>query len=398
MRSHSRILALPALALLLPALVLADAPDPLADARQQVQKLRVNDPQHYARLRHNLAVFLNLPPARQEALRKLDRDLHDETPPQRQRLERVMDRYADWLERLPEAERKSVLSAADRAGRVQRIRTIREQQWTKRLPKAKAEQLAKMPEAERAELVKKWRSEESEERLDWLAAQRHWEGLARTPASLPTRLEQLDEATREAVEKTLRPLLGRDEEKLLKEAEGKWPRFPRVLIELSDRHPSSLQGPIGPTSVKDLALSPFAQGLLDKDKNFRASRERLKEAEGKWPDYGVTVKELHRMPAGRKIFPPLSAQVTPSRPNNFPAGVQQFLEKRLLPALDDDETARLKKAEGRWPDYPQAILELAHKHNLPIPSPPRLESLERYRTRYLTNAAPRRGEPFWLVP
>src|SRR5262245_20688764 len=196
MRSLPRILALPALALLLPVLALADAPaDPLAEARQQVQKLRVNDPQHYARLRHNLAVFVNLPPARQEALRKLDRDLHDEAPPQRQRLERVMDRYADWLEHLPEPERKSVLSAPDRASRVQRIRAIREQQWTKRLPKARTEQLAKMPEAERADHIKRWRSEEIEERLDWLAAQRNWETLARNPGSLPARLDQLDEGT-----------------------------------------------------------------------------------------------------------------------------------------------------------------------------------------------------------
>jgi hypothetical protein len=400
MRSLSRILVLPALASL-PLLALADAPDPVADARQQVQKLRVIDPQHYARLRHNLAVFIALPPTRQEALRKLDRDLQEEPPPQRARLERVMDRYADWLERLPEAERKNVLAAPDRASRVQRIRAIREQQWVKRLPKAKADKLAKLPEAQRAETIKKWRHEEIEERLDWLAAQRHWDGLARN-TQLPNRPEQLDDASREALEKTLRPLLNPEELKQLKEAEGKWPRYPRVLIDLADNHPLSVQGPIGPTSFKELTgLNPLAVTILENDKKYKATRERLKESEGKWPEYGAALKELSRLQLSKK-GPLLPPHLTPAHSDAFPALVQQFLEKRLVPALDEEESARLKKAQGRWPDYPQTILELSHKHNLPIPAGKvRFETLERYRWRYLTNPAAgpgRRSEPFWVIP
>jgi hypothetical protein len=398
MRSLSRILVLPALALL-PLLALADSPDPLADARQHVQKLRATDPQHFARLRHNLAVFRSLPPARQEALRKLERDLQEETPPHRARLERVMDRYADWLERLPPVERQSVLAAPDRASRVQRIRALREQQWVKRLPKAKADILAKAPESQRAELIKKWRHEEIEDRLDWLAAQKHWEGLARN-TSLPTRPEQLDDASREALEKTLRPLLSRDEEKVLKDAEGKWPRYPRLLMELSDNHPLPVQGPIGPLWLKDL---PAMKGLVPTllEKNYKSVHDRLKESEGKWPEFGAAVKELSRLPLMKKT-PLLSLKVMPAQPDDFLPIVQQFLEKRLVPSLDEEESARLKKAQGRWPDYPQAILELAHKHNLSVPTGQvRFEGLERYRWRYLTNPAAgagRRGEPFWVVP
>ena len=54
------------------------------------------------------------------------------------------------------------------------------------------------------------------------------------------------------VEKNLRPLLSKEEEKLLLDAEGKWPRFPRILVELADNHPLSVVGPVGWTHIVDL--------------------------------------------------------------------------------------------------------------------------------------------------
>jgi hypothetical protein len=396
-------LVLAALGLLLPALAWADAPaEAAADPQQQLLKLKITDPQHYARLRHNLAVFLGLSPERQEAVRKLQRDLQDETTAHRQRLERVMDRYADWIERLPEADRQSVLSAPDRKSRLARIHEIRDQQWLKRLPKAQADKIAKAKEAERPELIKKMRQEELADRLDWLAVQRFWDLFVRNPAALPIRIEALSDEARETFEKTLRPLLSKEEEKLLKDAEGKWPRFPRTLADLAEQHPVSVQGPIGPTSVKEWKLLPPAEGMLQNDKKFEPLRNRLKDAEGKWPDFGLVLKDVGKGPVGKKMFPPLQAKYMPASVPTFPAVVQQFIEKKLLPALEEDEAQLLKKAEGHWPNYPNTVLDLSRKHNLAVPlGAGRLDGIERYRWRALTNPPPgagRRGEMFGFGP
>jgi hypothetical protein len=403
MRTLQRIVMLAALAVMDPALALADVPHAPTDGhvteRQLVDKYRATDPAHYARLRHNLAVFRALPPERQEAIRKLDRDLQDEPLGRRQRLDRVLDRYADWLDRLSEADRQSVLAATDRKTRLERIRAVREQQWLKRLTKAQSDKIAKLDKGERSELIKKMRQEELDDRLDWLAAQRHWEMLVRTPALLPTRADMLGDDAREMVEKSLRPLLSKEEEKQLKDAEGKWPRYPRVLAELIESHPLSVQGPIGPTTIKDLQLKPLSLVVLQNEKKLEPVYNRLKNAEGKWPAFGVAVKDLMRTGFGKQHVAPLPEATTPAHLQAFPPNVQQVVEKRLMPALDGDELGRLNKAEGHWPDYPNALLELAKKHNVPLPSLPRIEAVDRYRWRSLTNPGiGRRGEVLWMLP
>ena len=53
----------------------------------------------------------------------------------------------------------------------------------------------------------------------------------------------------------------------------------------------------------------------------------------------------------------------------------EFIEKKLLPGLTLEEKAELQKAEGMWPEYPQAVQRLALKKqlsipDLPLPGPP----------------------------
>jgi len=68
-------------------------------------------PAEYARLEKKAAAFLALPAARQERMRRLDRDLDQEHSATQKRLFDVLDRYAAWLARLPEAERREVVDA-----------------------------------------------------------------------------------------------------------------------------------------------------------------------------------------------------------------------------------------------------------------------------------------------
>src|SRR5438132_12752881 len=104
MRHMDRFLALLLLLIALPLVALADGNDEQERNRKLLEKAR-SDPQHYARLLQDLQAFLALPEERQQELRRLDHDLHDENSASHARLQRALERYSDWLQRLPEADR-----------------------------------------------------------------------------------------------------------------------------------------------------------------------------------------------------------------------------------------------------------------------------------------------------
>src|SRR5262245_41264250 len=85
----------------------AQGPDELEKNRQSLEKVK-QDPEQFSKLRQNLKAFQNLPPQQQERLRKLDRELHEMSSASSYRLFRSLERYADWLDRLPEADRRRV--------------------------------------------------------------------------------------------------------------------------------------------------------------------------------------------------------------------------------------------------------------------------------------------------
>ncbi|MBY0523115.1 MAG: hypothetical protein K2R98_06935 [Gemmataceae bacterium] len=397
-----RLLALLALATF-PLWGIAEPAGDVSDENRQLLEKWREDPQHYARLKRDLGSFRKMSPEQQERLRKLDRDLQAEQPAMRGRLKGVMERYADWMDKLSESERQSIEKAPDRKARLHRIRELREQQWVKRLPKAQQEQIKNAKNRE--EVISKIWHEEWEQRADWQVTVRHGDLLTKKDPPLPSSLAQLPEEVRRYVTDNLLPLLSKDEEKRLKEAEGKWPRYLRVLVELSDSHPYSVQGPIGPTKISALP-GPY-QDLL-RSKNYKKTRDRLehRDVEGHWPEFGKVARESFRGggPFGPK-FSPISPEFTPDRPSRFSSGVQVFLDKKLVPALDDEDRVRLHNAQDHWPDYPRTIVELARKHNLPIPSektlPGPFEFWDRYRVRSVTGPETvhhKRMDPFAMVP
>ena len=56
-----------------------------------------------------------------------------------------------------------------------------------------------------------------------------------------------------------------------------------------------------------------------------------------------------------------SKQPMPSRPSDFSDKVKKYVEDYLMPLLPPRERKRLTDAEGSWPDYPQALVELARR-------------------------------------
>src|SRR6266436_7281312 len=127
----------------LPLVVLADGNDDQERNRKLLEKAK-SDPQRYARLLQDLQAFLALPEEKQQELRKLDRDLHDEDSAGYARLQRVLERYSDWLQRLPEAERKKLESTSDTKEKIRLIKEIREREWIGWLPRTYQEELSNL--------------------------------------------------------------------------------------------------------------------------------------------------------------------------------------------------------------------------------------------------------------
>lgn len=365
--------------------------DRMDENRQLLEKWR-HEPAHAVRLQHDLAVFNRLSSEHQQRLRKFDRDLQEENPAMRARLARVLQRYAEWLDRLPEEERRSIEQAPDRKARLQRIAAIRQQQWIGRLPRAQQDLIKKAPEGNRAELARKLWKEQWEARADWQVVQRHGAVLKREEQA-PVRLSMLPADVQKYYEQSLRPLLSKAEENRLEKAEGKWPRYLRTLVELADTHPLAVLGPIGPTGVnapKEMVqLPPKLKELIGSPKSGKSLqhlRKVLEQADGRWPESGVALRDW----ANRAKKPgwQLDSKYTPSRPHEFPPTVQQFLEKKLLPALEEEDRIRLKNTEGHWPSYPKLLVELSRQHNLTVPTdkglPGTFEFWDGYRVRNVT--------------
>ena len=94
----------------------------------------------------------------------------------------------------------------------------------------------------------------------------------------------------------------------------------------------------------------------------------------------------------------LSEPLGPINKAAMPLDVQVFVDKTLEPTLKRLERSekgekadqakldleRLRKAEGKWPDYPRAIMEIAKSHKIPVPGwtlPGKPELWDRFRTK-----------------
>jgi hypothetical protein len=162
----------------------------------------------------------------------------------------------------------------------------------------------------------------------------------------------------------LMPVLTVQEKADLETADGSWPGLALTVLVLAERHPilPPLPGRTGATRYPDLPAeyrTALPRPHLVKKKQW-AMLHRL---EGRWPDYALAVAEVMR-DEGKAANPPLGA----CQPRDFIPAVQQFLTTKLLPALSADEAARLRAAEGKWPEYPHLLHDLASAHRLEIPT------------------------------
>jgi hypothetical protein len=343
------------------ALAAAAAPDggdALEHNRELLEKWRA-DPDHYARLQRDLRAFWGLPTERRQQMRQLDQDLHKADARTRKRLWGVLERYHAWLEALPGADRRRVEAAATPEERLRVVREIREREWVERLPKKVREELLRLPPERRTAQIALLHKEEQRHRREWRR------GLRLPPPARPTTLKALPAEAQAFVQNELTPRLNAGEKERLNNAEKKWPQYVRVLDKLARDHPV-LPPPRQAAPVVRYEQLPaavqrdFPRAQLQKDPELA---KRLVQASGKWPDFALEFARAWKLHKRVELKPALG----PSRPKELGAAVETFVAKKLTPALSPAEAQALKGLEGKWPDYPLKLLELAHKHRLWVP-------------------------------
>src|SRR5262245_32472899 len=115
---------LPPALVVLAALPMAASEGPPSNAEvlasYELQKWRKSPPL-YARLQQDARDFLALPPERREQLVRLDAAVRKQPSAAQARLLDVAGRYAEWLDRLPASERKTVEEAPDTQARLRAV-------------------------------------------------------------------------------------------------------------------------------------------------------------------------------------------------------------------------------------------------------------------------------------
>jgi hypothetical protein len=322
------------------------------------------------------ALFQGFPAARRRQLRTLHADLTELPPTERDRLTGVLERYAGWLDRLPDAERSRVLAATPG----ERLAVVEDAVLTTRreaLPARKREQLGALRAGERLQLLAEAHAAEQTARADWARAAEQWQqravaGAKPWPFDQPSGLAEVDGFVRTVLQADLGGRYDPDGCRLTPaefadlrarhEAavkDGYWFLYGLQVWRLADRHPSLPRPRDKPPmlSARDLPDAkpkrPFLTPALEK-----------RQTAGKWPDFAKDVAAL--LNARKQIAPFSTSVLGPCKPGDFPDAVETVLAE-LQPLLTDAERKELKKAEGRWPDYPATLVRLAERKDKPVP-------------------------------
>lgn len=346
----------------------ASTPEPSADElaqnRTTLDRYRREEPKRLARLQHDLRQFMTLPADRQAQLRQLDAQAHEDGPSSAFRLLQAATRYADWEDRLPPKDQKRIEQAPNRDLRIALIRDMREWEWIQRLPLSLQEQIVKAEGENRGNLIAKIRHDERDRRAQWRVVIRHWDDFVRNNP-MPKSLDELPKQVQNFVVQVLLPMLSDEERKRLEEAEGRWPDYPRLLVEMADTHPVRVLGPRGPRYFSELPLEMYSALPFGLTKN---PPNALRQAAGKWPDFMIALAEWAEKNKGKKgkaiVFPP---KMFPCQPAHFAKNIQSFINGRLFPRLSKEDQKTLVEAEGKWPRYPQLVLELGRKYKVEFP-------------------------------
>lgn len=319
--------------------------------------------------------FRAYPPARQQQVRQLHQELNDLAPGPRDRLTAVIERYAVWLDRLPDADRAEVLAVPSASDRLDVVRRVKFRAWRDALPPPVRDRIRTAEPADQGAIVAAVRTDELNRHSGWDLARRQWDAIKTQKKPWPFSDEALAKQVDEYVTKVLRPRLSPGEsgslDKLAVElardgpAEGKVLKcveYGALVYGLTEEHPYLPPYKPGITPVRkfDELDNDFLRKL--KGPPLGNARLALRQAPQFWPEFAERV-------AREAIAAKVSTEklhLGPSKPEDFDPAVAAFTAE-FLPTLSVTEQGELKKLEGKWPEYPKRLVDLAKKKNLSVP-------------------------------
>jgi hypothetical protein len=266
----------------------------------------------------------------------------------------VLLRYNRWTERLPEADLVRIQSTADPEERLRLIKTIRERRLIEQLPGRLRKEVLSLPVEKQAQRLKDLRREEREFRRSlrppWLR-----------PGYRPTQTADFPPEVKRYLEKNLKPRLSEQEKGQLARAEGQWPLLVQTVVRLAEKHP--FLPPLPSPRKAIVRWVDLPEELKTEVPAWQLQQKAWRSVKpGRWPEFALTFVEAYKRVKG-KAPPPLGA----SRPDEFPADIRQVITTQLDRVLRPDERAALRNLEGRWPEYPRRLIELARRHKVIIP-------------------------------
>ena len=350
-----------------------------------------------------IRAFRALPPERQEKIRQFEQSLDDLDAPHRDRLFRALETYAAWLYRLPDSDRKDILSAPTPEKRLEAIKEVYRTQWVAHLPLAQRKQLQNLPAAERAGLITQWKTEEAQRRDAWRVP--HVVVTAYRTGHPPwpfnddklrrevIEFAQIAYQTNEPAKSRLTSLeLTRLQANLKSVTTDAGPESAWLGLQLYEfSRPDTNRnlpryellpepGPGGGKLILDFADLPQAVG---KHYDQRPpAHKKVAAHSGKWPDFALAVADEI---ATAKKGPLLGGySFGPARPEQFKPEVRVFVHDVLEKHLTSTEASHLKQIVGKWPEYPRELIRLAREHDLSIPGVMLPGSPKRWKETYNT--------------
>ena len=232
-------------------------------------------PLAWAGSREDLADFRSMPPAKQEHLVKFTGEWQNLDPETRGRLAKVLMRYTDWLSRLPEDQRRTILEAPNARKKLELIKKLREKQRLARLPKTDREKVENTKtDAERQKAISDLRVRERRREVNWqFFLIRSEDQQAFT--------QQMNKLHDEVFAK-----LRFDEKQRLRSARTDgWPLYPKTLLELAQKH--------------NVPVPPLVQSRITLLTTFpHINLEKLRDFAGKIEDRTIRETYESRMTEG----------------------------------------------------------------------------------------------------
>lgn len=321
----------------------------------------------------NLSQFYNLEPQVAAKIQTLHANLLKLDPEERNSLWHAAESFSLWLGQLELSEQQSIRSLEDPKARLSQVRKLREVQWRLGLPKTDQDKIKEYendPDG-RALLISRIRAEEIERKT------RHWEMAMRpqpgplakatgvpkgvvTPNSRPAKLEEMPNDVQLWINAKLLPRLSTFEKNQLRFATGHWPDYPRTIYQLIRDHfllpPSQLL-------VKEFADLPHEV----QEKYTSATLVATMEKKGWMPptsqgqDFALAVA---KWAAQEKIS---TGFLGPTSPQTLPPSWKQLFDKNLSPRMVKEERSFLRRAEGKWPEYPRALIDVLVSKRMAVP-------------------------------